>query len=150
MCPMVRFPGHVVASGRLVHRSPTIDGGDNQSIDISSLASRHGDQCWHQLILPHLRRCCPPVLPSSYRLCNRRDRKRKCVQCVISVFRVLSGGDEAVFLVTRLFPQGHNPACHTGEFTKLNLVNVTGKFYHVTHCIIIGIRILIRPVWATQ
>ena len=54
------------------------------------------------------------------------------MQCVIGVFRVLSGGDEVRALVTRLFPQGHNRTCHTGEFTKLNLFNVTGKFYHVT------------------
>ena len=51
---------------------------------------------------------------------------------MISVFRVLSGGDEVRALVTRLFPQGHNPTCHTGEFTKLNLFNVTGKINHVT------------------
>ena len=82
--------------------------------------------------MPHLRRCCPPVLLSSYRSWNRRDRKRKCVQFVISVFRVLSGSDEARSLVTQLFPQGHNPTCHTGEFTNLNLFNVTDKFYHVT------------------
>ena len=72
------------------------------------------------------------MLLSSCRVWNRRDRKRKYVQCVISAFRVLSAGDEARSLVTRLFPQGHNPTCHTGEFTKLNLFNVTGKFYHVT------------------
>ena len=60
------------------------------------------------------------------------DRKRECVKCVISVFRVLSGGDEVRALVTRLFPQGHNPTSHIGEFTKLNLINVTGKIYHVT------------------
>ena len=49
-----------------------------------------------------------------------------------SAFRVLSGGDEVRSLVIRLFPQGHNPTCHTGEFTKLHLFNVMGKFYHVT------------------
>ena len=62
------------------------------------------------------------MLLSSYRSWNRRDRKRECVQCVISVFRVLSGGEEARSLVARLFPQGHNPTCHTGEFNKLNLL----------------------------
>ena len=51
---------------------------------------------------------------------------------MISVFRVLSGDEEVRALVTRLFPQGHNPTCHTGEFTKLNIFNVTGKIYHVT------------------
>ena len=35
MRPRVHFPGHVVASGRLVRRSPTIDEGDNRSIDVS-------------------------------------------------------------------------------------------------------------------
>ena len=37
MCPRIRLPGHVVAAGRPVRRSPTIDGGDNRSIDISKL-----------------------------------------------------------------------------------------------------------------
>ena len=42
MCPRVRLPGHVVVSGRLVRRSPTIDGGDNRSVDLSWLETRHG------------------------------------------------------------------------------------------------------------
>ena len=54
------------------------------------------------------------------------------MQCAISVFRVLSGDDEVRALVSRLFPQGHNPTCHTGEFAKLNIFHVTGKIYHVT------------------
>ena len=49
MCPRVRLPGHVVASGRSVRRSPTIDGGDDRSIDVSMLASRHDDQCLRRL-----------------------------------------------------------------------------------------------------
>ena len=35
MCPRLRLPGHVVASGCLVRRSRTIDGGDDRSIDTS-------------------------------------------------------------------------------------------------------------------
>ena len=35
MRPRVRFPGHVVASGRLVRRSPTIYSGDNRSVNLS-------------------------------------------------------------------------------------------------------------------
>ena len=54
------------------------------------------------------------------------------MQCAISVFRVLSGDDEVRALVSRLFPQGHNPTCHIGEFAKLNIFHVTGKIYHVT------------------
>ena len=42
------------------------------------------------------------------------------------------GDDEVWALVSRLFPQGHNPTCHTGEFAKLNIFHVTGKIYHVT------------------
>ena len=45
MCPRVHFPGHVVASGRLVRRSPTIDDGDNRNVDPSWLKTRHGGQC---------------------------------------------------------------------------------------------------------
>ena len=45
MCPRVRFPGHVVAAGRPVRRSPVLDGGDNRSIDISRIVSRHSGQC---------------------------------------------------------------------------------------------------------
>ena len=69
MCPRVRLPGHVVASGRLVRRSPTIEGGYNRSIDLSMLASRHGGQClrWlgSRLCLISdaavLRCCCPRI-----------------------------------------------------------------------------------------
>ena len=49
MCPRVRFPGHVVASGRLVRCIPMIDGGDGRSIDVSMLASRDGTQCLRRL-----------------------------------------------------------------------------------------------------
>ena len=45
MCPRVRLPGHVVAAGRPVRRSPVLDGSDNRSIDISKIVSRHGGQC---------------------------------------------------------------------------------------------------------
>ena len=45
MCPRLRLPGHVVAPGRPVRRSLAIDGGDNRSIDVSKLVSRHGGQC---------------------------------------------------------------------------------------------------------
>ena len=45
MCPRIRLPGHVVAAGRPVRRSPVIDGGDNRSIHTSKLVSRHGGQC---------------------------------------------------------------------------------------------------------
>ena len=69
MRPRVRFPGHVVASGSLVRRSPTIDGGDNRSVDLSWLKTRHGGQCWHGLgsrlclIIDAavLRCCCPRI-----------------------------------------------------------------------------------------
>ena len=49
MCPRVRLPGHVVASGRLVRHSPTIDGGDDRNIDVSMFANRHGGQCLRRL-----------------------------------------------------------------------------------------------------
>ena len=45
MCPRLHLPGHVVATGRPVCHSLAIDGGDNRSIDISKLVSRHGGQC---------------------------------------------------------------------------------------------------------
>ena len=106
MRPRVRFPGHVVASGRLVRRSlrsmaaiieVSIYRGSKvdmaASVDINSVAGCAS---------------CSTLL-SSYRSWNRRGRKRKCVQCVISVFRVLSGGDEARYLVTRLFPRNITP-----------------------------------------
>ena len=47
--PRVRFPGHGVTSGRPVRRSSKIDGGDDRSIDVSMLASRHGGQCLRRL-----------------------------------------------------------------------------------------------------
>ena len=44
MRPRVHFPGHVVASGRLVRRSPTIDDGDNRNIDTSWLMKQTGQE----------------------------------------------------------------------------------------------------------
>ena len=120
MCPRVRLPGHVVASGRLVHRSSTIDGGDNRSIDTSWFKSRYGGQCLHQLgsrlcLISNaaVLRCCFPRIVLS----------DKC-------FRVLSGGDEVPSLPIRLFPSGHNPTCQPVSLIRSNSFNVTGKFYH--------------------
>ena len=75
------------------------------------------------------------------------------MQCAISVFRVLSGGDEVRALVTRLFPQGHNPTCQTGEFNKFNPFNVTGKIYHVTSYpvqIVITLRLNVKNIIMAQ
>ena len=44
MHPRLLLPGHVVAAGRPVRRSPAIDGGDNRSIDVSMIVNRHGCQ----------------------------------------------------------------------------------------------------------
>ena len=52
MCPRVRLPGHVVAAGRPVRRSPVIDGGYDRSIDISKIVSHHGGQCLPLLGIP--------------------------------------------------------------------------------------------------
>ena len=103
----------------------------------SKLDMAASDDMTRYSAVPRLRRCCPPVLLSSYRSWNRRDRKSECVQCAISVFRVLSGGDEVRALVTRLFSQGHNPTCQTSEFTKFDPFNVTGKIYHVTILLVV-------------
>ena len=74
MLPRLLLPGHVVVAGRPVRRSPAIDGGDNRSVDVTMLPSRHGRQYLRLLGVPRrydrqvislLWRRCPLVLPSS-------------------------------------------------------------------------------------
>ena len=55
--------GHVVAAGRPVFRSPAINGGDNQSIDVSMLVRRHGRQYLRLLGTVHI--SSPTTLSSS-------------------------------------------------------------------------------------
>ena len=83
-------------------------------------------------VVPHLQRCCPPVLPSLYRLCNRRDRKRKCMQCVIVFFECSRVATNCGLSSHYYFPRDITPPVKPVSLTKLNLLNVTGKFYRVT------------------
>ena len=119
MCPRVRLPGHVVASGRLVRRSPIIDGGDDRSIDVSMLASRYGGQCLRRL---------------GSRLCLISNAAVLWCCCPLAVYgtdwtgSVSAGSEWKVFssalgwrrsAVSRhmTFSRGHNPTCHIGEFS---------------------------------
>ena len=135
MRPRVHFPGHVVASGRLVRRSPTIDGGNNRNVDPSWLETRHGGQCWHgfgsRLCLVFdaavLRCCCPRVAHGTDRTgsVSACSARKVCFECSrVTTKCGLSSHD--------FFPRDITPPV-TGEFAKLNIFLVTGKIYDVTN-----------------
>ena len=92
LCPRVRLLGHMVASGGIwSSRASLSDDRWRRWSKHRYLVTR--ESTWRPVftstrkpVVPHLQRCCPPVLPSSHRSCNRRDRKRKCVQCVMVFF----------------------------------------------------------------
>ena len=135
MCPRVRFPGHVVASGRLVRRSPRSMAAIIEVSMSRWLETRHGGQCWHglgsRLCLAFdaavLRCCCPRVAHGTDRTGSvSACGARKCVSSALGWRR--SAGSR----LTTFSPRDITPPV-TGEFIKLNIFFlVTGKIYHVT------------------